>query len=84
MIWHNIIVGGMTVLMAYAFFAMDEDEAVEKIKMKDNGHTIVNMPSGRLVTLSCQTCRKLKKHREIETNLYECTKCKRKIDLRAS
>ncbi|MGD6871248.1 hypothetical protein ACQCU1_03510 [Sutcliffiella horikoshii] len=38
--------------------------------------------TGRHVTLSCQTCRKLKRHREVESNLFECTKCRRHIDLR--
>lgn len=37
---------------------------------------------GRLVTLSCQTCRKLKRHREIHEGIFECTRCKRSIDLR--
>ncbi|WP_342515479.1 hypothetical protein [Sutcliffiella sp. FSL R7-0096] len=37
---------------------------------------------GRLVTLSCQTCRKLKHHLEIQEDLFECTKCGRQIDVR--
>lgn len=37
---------------------------------------------GRTVVMGCITCRKKKKHREIEENLYQCTKCKRPVDLR--
>ncbi|MEH7484833.1 hypothetical protein V7157_27945 [Neobacillus drentensis] len=43
---------------------------------------IANRPSARHVILSCQTCRKLKKHREIKQNLYQCIKCRRHVDLR--
>lgn len=44
----------------------------------------INDFKGRYVILSCQSCRKLKKHREVEPNLYQCTKCKRPVDLRVS
>lgn len=40
--------------------------------------------SGRRKEISCQTCRKLKAHIEIEKDLWICTKCKRPLDLRIS
>jgi hypothetical protein len=42
----------------------------------------VNDLSGRYVTLSFQIYRKLKKHREVENNLYQYTKGKQHVDLR--
>jgi acetyl-CoA carboxylase beta subunit len=77
---HNLIIAGMTVIMAYVFFTIDEDQqSVVDIKNES-----VKKFSGRTTIISCTTCRKQKRHREIETNLWECTKCKRQIDLRAS
>jgi acetyl-CoA carboxylase beta subunit len=40
--------------------------------------------TSRHVTLSCQTCRKLKRHKEVETNLFQCVKCKRHVDIRSA
>lgn len=77
---HNLIIIGVSVLMTYAFFTMDEDEEPAKEIKKDSPKE----PSGRTTIISCTTCRKQKRHREIESNVWECTKCKRKIDLRAS
>lgn len=84
--WVSFISGGVAVLFAYALFTSNEDEelglAVEEDETELN--MVVNGPSGRFVTLSCQTCRKLKKHKEIQPNLFQCTKCKRHVDIRAS
>ncbi|MDX5476612.1 MAG: hypothetical protein LPK00_13840 [Bacillaceae bacterium] len=44
----------------------------------------LNDATGRHVTLSCQSCRKLKRHKEIEPGLFECVKCKRRSDVRVS
>ncbi|MFJ5713094.1 hypothetical protein [Neobacillus sp. NPDC093127] len=83
MIWSSFIMGGMTVLMTYALFSSDRDEE-DELDPEEVDNIVVNDFSGRHVTLSCQTCRKLKKHKEVEQNLYQCTKCKRHVDLRAS
>ncbi|WHZ03413.1 hypothetical protein QNH48_01560 [Neobacillus sp. YX16] len=81
MSWISYITGGMTVILAYAFYTVGmEDEEEELVLVGNNQDN--NEFNGRYVTLSCQTCRKLKKHREVETNLYQCTKCKRHVDLR--
>lgn len=74
--------GVMSAFIAYALFMHGTEEDLEE-EIEESGLT-VNTVSGRLMELSCQTCRKLKRHREIEDRLFECTKCKRRIDLRRS
>jgi acetyl-CoA carboxylase beta subunit len=80
--WISYISGGMTVLLTYAMFTTDEEEVLEVESNETEDNLVVNDFTGRFVTLSCQTCRKLKKHKEIEPNLFQCTKCKRHTDLR--
>jgi hypothetical protein len=68
MTMHNLIVIGMTVIMAYAFFG---DEITVKPKMR-----------GKIIY--CEGCRKQKNHLVIEKGFFECTSCERQIDLRTS
>jgi acetyl-CoA carboxylase beta subunit len=82
MSWVSFITGGMTVLMVYALFSSAQEEDLVIEDDNQDADLIVNGPTGRHVTMSCQSCRKLKKHKEIEPNLYQCTKCKRHVDLR--
>lgn len=84
MSWVSFICGGMTVLISYALFTSKKDEEVEMIPVAGTirNDLVVSSSTGRYV-LSCQTCRKLKSHKEIEPNLYQCTKCKRYVDLRS-
>jgi acetyl-CoA carboxylase beta subunit len=81
MSWISFITGGMAVLMAYALFSVgaEDDEEFEGAE----SDLVINEGSGRHVTLSCQTCRKLKRHREIRPNIFQCTKCKRHVDISA-
>jgi hypothetical protein len=79
MSWVSFITGGLSVILAYAFFSAGDDEEVEILE-PGNG-LVVNGVSKRFFQISCQTCRKLKNHREIEPNVYECTRCKRVTDL---
>lgn len=75
----DFISGALCAAFAYAMFTSDteqEDDEFEEDKMEDEEG------SGRLFTMSCQGCRKLKKHKEIKHNLYQCTKCKKVVDLR--
>lgn len=60
----------------------EEDELEEETEISDYTIEDHDTKKGRLVPLACQTCHKLKKHREIERDLYQCTKCKRYVDLR--
>jgi acetyl-CoA carboxylase beta subunit len=83
MSWISYITGGMTVILAYAFYAVGMEDGEETLVEAEN-NVVVNDFSGRYVTLSCQTCRKLKRHKEVEPNLFQCTKCKRHVDIRVS
>ncbi|MEC1726908.1 hypothetical protein P9E34_19545 [Schinkia azotoformans] len=77
----DFISGAISVGVAYAMFKGNDDEII--INDDDNEDFEDNEEgSGRLVTMSCQGCRKLKKHKEVKHNLYQCTKCKRLVDLR--
>jgi acetyl-CoA carboxylase beta subunit len=72
----------MTVIIAYAVFTCERDE--EEGISTDEHEVLVNDFGDRYVTLSCQTCRKLKRHREIRPNVFQCTKCKRHVDISKS
>jgi acetyl-CoA carboxylase beta subunit len=75
--------GGMTVLITYALFTSNQDDLEMEIpETEHESKLVVNGVSGRHVMMSCQTCRKLKKHKEVDKDLYQCTKCKRHTDLR--
>ena len=73
-------------MMIYTFYTIgkesDEEEELE-VEAADDDVEVHDFQA-RHVTMSCQTCRKLKRHKEIEPNLYQCVKCKRHVDLRAS
>lgn len=75
--YKDFIIGALSVAMAYALFTSDIDPEDEIIADHEDDSDF-----GRTVILSCQTCRKQKKHREVDHNLYQCTKCKRHVDLR--
>lgn len=83
--WGSFITGGITILFTYLLFTTDkENDEVPEAEEEQESEIVVNDFSGKHVTLSCQTCRKLKKHKEVKPNLYQCVKCKRHVDLRAS
>ncbi|MCM3763421.1 hypothetical protein [Neobacillus niacini] len=85
MIWSSFVMGGMTVIMAYALFSGEQEDELEVEILDpepDDHQLIVNDFSGRLHTLYCENCRKKKKHREIRPRIFECTRCKRNTDLR--
>lgn len=84
MSWISFATGAFTVLFAYALFKEDVVEEHDEEMDLDQDEVEINDFSSRHVTLSCQTCRKLKRHKEVTPNLYQCVKCKRHIDLRAS
>ncbi|MBV7507398.1 hypothetical protein KW850_19345 [Bacillus sp. sid0103] len=84
MSWISFISGGMTVILAYAFYSVGSEDNEELVAEEVTGSDlVVNDFTGRYVTLSCQTCRKLKKHREVRLNVFQCTKCKRHVDISA-
>lgn len=70
--------GALSVLLAYAIFsATTEDQ--DEMQPETESEILINGVSKRLIEMSCQTCRKLKNHREIESGVFECTKCHRRI-----
>lgn len=77
----SYLTGAMTVLLAYAMFKSHEEEETELIEGETESSLAVSDFTGRYVTLSCQTCRKLKKHKEISPNVFQCVKCKRHVDV---
>ncbi|NMD69615.1 hypothetical protein HHO41_04880 [Bacillus sp. DNRA2] len=83
----GFVMGVMSAVITYAIFrsrddeAYDEDDLIEEVAAADDDYDVSDYKE-RSVTMSCQTCRKLKRHREIEPNLYQCVKCKRHTDLR--
>lgn len=83
--WISFFSGALFVTATFAMFKGDKEEADDNIIEETGPDDVpINDFSARHVTMSCQTCRKLKRHKEIETNLYQCVKCKRHVDLRAS
>ncbi|WP_339147618.1 hypothetical protein [Sutcliffiella sp. BMC8] len=72
----SLVTGVLVTSFAVCIFKNKED-VLEECDMDNEVFS-----SGRLLTLSCQTCRKLKRHREIQEDLFECTKCGRQIDVR--
>ncbi|CEG28059.1 hypothetical protein [Bacillus sp. B-jedd] len=81
MSWISFMSGVLVTIFAYNLFTYNIEEDGEEVFENE---IEINGFSGRLVTLSCQTCRKLKKHRELQPSLYQCTRCNRYVDLRAS
>jgi acetyl-CoA carboxylase beta subunit len=73
-----------TMLFALIKDNLDEWEEIEEGPQQSSDDLEINDDLFRHVTLSCQTCRKLKRHKEIEHNLFQCVKCKRHVDIRAS
>jgi hypothetical protein len=78
----TLLIITLTCLLSYSFIKQGlEDE--EEITEAEHPPTDINdyQLSSKLKEISCQTCRKLKKHREVTLNVWECTKCKRRINL---
>jgi uncharacterized paraquat-inducible protein A len=76
----SFICGGITVMLSYAFYCMGMES--EEIEETDE-ELMVNEYSRRLHQMSCQTCRKIKNHREVEQRVFECTRCHRRTNLNA-
>jgi hypothetical protein len=80
--WTDFILGGMTVLLVGVFVSIGMEEREEPEEQPEtSNNVIVSDFSRKLHQLSCQTCRKIKNHREIEPRVFECTKCKRRTNL---
>jgi hypothetical protein len=76
----SFIAGVLSAALTYAMFSGNKkQEQPEGVNYHD-GHD--DHTTGRRLTMMCTTCRKQKAHIEIEKDLYQCTKCKREVDLR--
>lgn len=80
--WVSFVTGVVVTVFGYSIFTADKNQEEEEDFIDED--VLVHDFQTRYVTLSCQTCRKLKRHKEIETNVFECTKCRRQIDVRVS
>jgi acetyl-CoA carboxylase beta subunit len=79
------IAGIFATTMLFALIK-DNEEEWEEVEEGPQGEKDMEIHdfTNRHVTLSCQTCRKLKRHKEVETNLFQCVKCKRHVDIRSA
>jgi hypothetical protein len=75
----SYIIGFSVGLVVIAKVKMSKIIIKKNKALKGNEIYEFNMPHN---TMFCQTCRKLKKHKEVKLNLYQCVKCKRNVDLR--
>jgi acetyl-CoA carboxylase beta subunit len=84
--WISFISGGLMTAFAYGLFTSDKEDAEEDenedYEDEDSDEVEINYFKGKTAIMSCQTCRKLKKHSEVKPNLWQCLKCKRHTDLR--
>jgi acetyl-CoA carboxylase beta subunit len=88
MMWMEMaafIAGIFATTMLFALIK-DNEEEWEEVEEGPQGEKDMEIHdfTSRYVTLSCQTCRKLKRHKEVETNLFQCVKCKRHVDIRSA
>lgn len=84
--WIGIATGMIGTMFLFALISDREEEDDLELDSchTDNSDLIVNDSKGRSTTLYCESCRKQKRHAEIERDLWQCTRCKRHTDLRAA
>lgn len=79
--WVSFMTGVMGTAFAFALFSSNnEDETDPEFENEEENET--NDFIGRSTQMYCQSCRKVKNHKEIEKDLWQCTRCKRHVDLR--
>jgi hypothetical protein len=82
----GLAVGFLAGMLGFALLSqgLEEEDAVTLEGPEDDDLEVNDYQDqkGQLYPLYCQNCRKQKKHREIKTNVYECTRCHRTTDLR--
>ncbi|MGY3715366.1 hypothetical protein ACWE42_07565 [Sutcliffiella cohnii] len=80
--WISFVTGVVVTVFGYALFIGGKN--FEEEFTEEDEDVLIHDFQSRYVTLSCQTCRKLKRHKEIENYLFECIKCRRQVDVRVS
>lgn len=81
--WKDFIIGGMSFLFAYALLTSDQEDIKDE-GMDEQPENDVVINGRRFHQMSCQTCRKIKNHREVDPRIFECVKCHRRTNLTAS
>jgi hypothetical protein len=82
--WTDFIIGGVSAMFLFALFTADNDREEEEFDQGNTNNTnnvVVTDFSRKLHQISCQTCRKMKNHREVAPRIFECTRCHRRTDL---
>lgn len=82
--WVDFIIGAISGVGAFIFITNERINSDQEQEPIEQDGITVNTYSSKRFEMSCQTCRKLKWHVEIEPRIFECMKCKRQVDLRAS
>lgn len=72
----TLIITSISILFSYLLFTSVKQEPIEETIDYSNEPL---SPDFKIIT--CQKCRKLKEHREVLPRVWECTKCKRTINL---
>lgn len=80
--WDDFFMGAVMTVFTYVLFTHKQDVDIDGDNIEEDME--VHDFQSRHVTLSCQTCRKLKKHKEVEPGIFQCVKCKRHVDIRVS
>jgi ribonuclease PH len=79
--WRDFIIGAVSIMIAYGVFTYDPEEEIEE-EAEQDANVVIN--GRKYYQMSCQTCRKIKNFREVEPRIFECTKCHRTVNLKAS
>jgi hypothetical protein len=80
--WTDFLLGAVTVVIGYVFLSigLEHEDTLDEPDISENNIVVTNL-SNKFFQLSCQTCRKIKNHREIAPRVFECSKCKRRTNL---
>lgn len=82
--WVSFGTGVFSTIFLFAIWPDDREPEEVESEVDQSDEMEINDFSVRHVTLSCQTCRKLKRHKEVQPNLFQCVKCKRHVDIRTA
>jgi hypothetical protein len=74
------ITGILTVFIFIAFFKQENEDGEILISMDEDTGTSFTTKT-KFWQLSCQSCRKIKNHRELSDRVFECVGCKRRTYL---
>lgn len=82
--WIDFGSGFIAAALMFALFSDKGNRELVEGTNEDDEEIVNRGTFGRSVTMMCATCRKLKRHKEIEPNLFQCARCQRHVDLRVT